>query len=141
MSKYSGINASGIIEAANGALNELSNSNISALNNISSSLSGQVASNVSTNLLTIKSEINALNENLNDVIAVANNILRYQELEKEVEELEKRKYITETPSEMEIMPKSKEEFIKKTNPVIDQAVANKIAELTREMESIEPSIR
>lgn len=141
MSKYSGIDAAGAISAAESALSELKNNNLQALNDIGSSLSDKVKINTNVNLENINSEISNLNSNLNNVICIASKISRYQELEKEVEELEKRKYIIEDSSEMKIMPKSKEEFIKKTNTVIDQAVANKIAELTREMESIEPSIR
>ena len=139
MSKYSSIDAAGAISAAESALSELENNNLNALNDIGSSLSDKVKINSYANLEIINSEINNLKANLNNVIGIASKILRYQELEKEVEELEKRKYITETPSEMKIMPKSKEEFIKKTT-VIDPVVANKIAELTREMESIESSI-
>ena len=140
MSKYSGIDAAGAISAAESALSEPENNNLQVLNDIGSSLSDQVASNVSMNLLTIKSEINALNEYLNDVIGVASNILRYQELEKEIANLEAQKYITETYYESEISSDGKEKSVPKQRQVINQNIANKIEELKREMESIEPSI-
>ncbi len=140
MSKYSSIDAAGAISAAESALSELKNNNLQALNDIGSSLSEEVAGNVGERLNDINSEINNLKTNLNNVIDIASKILRYQELEKEVEALEQNKYVDETYYEKETNSEGKEEIVKKIRKVTDLDVVTRIAELTREMASIEPSI-
>lgn len=103
MGKYSNVNANNLLNAVNTALTELNSYNLQEINNDINN--GNILNSSAKNVIdqsidkirtskNLNGSIPNLKEKLKNLKSAANHIIKYQELEEEIEDLESRKYTT-----------------------------------------------
>lgn len=146
MGKYSNISATNLKSQVDKALNELGHQTLENVKSgiKSSTILNSSASNVLENALSsisnstnIVGSMTVLKNNLNSLKTASEYIENYQKLEKEIEELEKRRYKEESYKEW---CSEHQKYHSRSRTVEDKAVVAKINKKTKEKNDCEAKI-